>query len=428
MKGYIALSILGFMSHIAVCHPEALQEDPEHQNYQARRIIKPIFDPVAQRVEVTSQHAFVAPGPDDQRGPCPGLNAMANHNYIPRNGVATIQQLVEGCNKAYGMGRDLALVLAVYSCVMAGDTTKESIGGNTPKVIGGPLGIPHGLSFSHNKFETDASPTRGDLYQFGDASKVQMPQFKQLYGMGNKSTNYNLDIIFDFYAKRLAQSKSDNPKFFHPAVAGVLLVGAYSFIYRLFANHSAEHSDGFLDQETLKSFYAISGEGDKMTYMPGHERIPSIWYKRHFTDEYTVVQANLDVLRAVTKYPQFLDIGGNTGSKNSFIGVDPANLTGGVYTAKNLLQGNNLGCFIIQVLQQAMPDLVKGLMKALTDAVTTVVGSILNNASLLKCPQITMYDKSLYSVYPGYTELLPDGTYTGLSQLVRMLWPGFRRF
>ena len=25
-------------------------------------------------------HAFVAPGPDDIRGPCPGLNTAANHN------------------------------------------------------------------------------------------------------------------------------------------------------------------------------------------------------------------------------------------------------------------------------------------------------------------------------------------------------------
>lgn len=26
----------------------------------------------------------------DVRGLCPGLNTLANHNYLPRNGVATV--------------------------------------------------------------------------------------------------------------------------------------------------------------------------------------------------------------------------------------------------------------------------------------------------------------------------------------------------
>jgi len=30
------------------------------------------FDPKAQYVSTTGDHAFVAPGPTDQRGPCPG--------------------------------------------------------------------------------------------------------------------------------------------------------------------------------------------------------------------------------------------------------------------------------------------------------------------------------------------------------------------
>ncbi|ETS80520.1 hypothetical protein PFICI_08049 [Pestalotiopsis fici W106-1] len=29
---------------------------------------------------------WIAPGPDDSRGPCPGLNTLANHGYLPRDG------------------------------------------------------------------------------------------------------------------------------------------------------------------------------------------------------------------------------------------------------------------------------------------------------------------------------------------------------
>lgn len=37
-------------------------------------------------------HQFIAPGPNDERGPCPGLDAAANHGFLPRNGIATIAE------------------------------------------------------------------------------------------------------------------------------------------------------------------------------------------------------------------------------------------------------------------------------------------------------------------------------------------------
>lgn len=58
--------------------------------------LAPGFVASEQYVSNTGAHAFVAPGPSDLRGPCPGLNAMANHNYIPHNGVATITQFIQG--------------------------------------------------------------------------------------------------------------------------------------------------------------------------------------------------------------------------------------------------------------------------------------------------------------------------------------------
>jgi hypothetical protein len=42
----------------------------------------PIFDAGAQYINVSkgSGHEFVPPGANDLRGPCPGLNAFANHS------------------------------------------------------------------------------------------------------------------------------------------------------------------------------------------------------------------------------------------------------------------------------------------------------------------------------------------------------------
>ncbi len=52
---------------------------------------------------VSGEHEFVPPNfaAGDVRGPCPGLNALANHGYLPRNGVAGV------CGPAPLVGRVL---------------------------------------------------------------------------------------------------------------------------------------------------------------------------------------------------------------------------------------------------------------------------------------------------------------------------------
>lgn len=50
----------------------------------------PIFNEKAQFINVTkgSGHEYVAPGPNDLRGPCPGLNAFANHSVYTLDSLA----------------------------------------------------------------------------------------------------------------------------------------------------------------------------------------------------------------------------------------------------------------------------------------------------------------------------------------------------
>jgi hypothetical protein len=67
------------------------------------------------------------------------------------------------------MGLDLGAFLAAYGAVVSGDLTSWSIGGPPSSSIlglsGGLLSPPKGISNSHNIYEGDASPTRGDLYE-----------------------------------------------------------------------------------------------------------------------------------------------------------------------------------------------------------------------------------------------------------------------
>ena len=169
--------------HMVELAKRAVIEGSEHAKRQAPGTVPP-FNAAEQYVSNQGQYEFVAPGPTDQRGPCkyhrinvevklslflylgPGLNAMANHGYLPHNGVGTIQEFIDGTGAAFGMSPDLASLLAVYAAIFDGDLTSYSIGG---PVVGLPLtgllGEPQGLSGSHNKFEGDVSPTRGDLFE-----------------------------------------------------------------------------------------------------------------------------------------------------------------------------------------------------------------------------------------------------------------------
>lgn len=55
-----------------------------------------------QLVDVTGDHKWVAPGPKDIRGPCPGLNALANHGYFPHSGVVPLTVGATATNQVYG--------------------------------------------------------------------------------------------------------------------------------------------------------------------------------------------------------------------------------------------------------------------------------------------------------------------------------------
>lgn len=82
----------------------SLEGNPEKRQEQ--------FDPVRQKIDVTGIHIFKPPGPGDLRGPCPGLNALANHGYIQRNGVTTFIEIFAAAQQIYGIGEIIALSLS----------------------------------------------------------------------------------------------------------------------------------------------------------------------------------------------------------------------------------------------------------------------------------------------------------------------------
>ncbi|KAJ5623076.1 hypothetical protein N7490_011681 [Penicillium lividum] len=377
-----------------------------------------LFSDMSSPVDITGEHAFQPPdfANGDQRGPCPGLNALANHGYIPRRGVVSFGNVIAAINEVYGMGVDLATILAIMGTVWTGDLVSLdpsfSIGGRDPGVnnlldnLGGLLGTPLGLDGSHNFIEADSSNTRDDLYVTGNSHTLNMDKFMAWYNMSTDGT-FDMDLMAKRAKIRFDESVQTNPNFYYGPVTGLIARNAgYLFSARMFRNHSIENPEGVLTKSHIRNFYGIYGEEGNLTYREGWEKIPENWYKTPI--DYGLIQLNLDTIDWIMKYPELGSIGGNTGTVNSFAGVDPADLTGGILNLTSLLEGNNLLCLVSEVLKFGSPNALDGLYKNIAgplDWVTNLLAVPLLN---LTCPAFkelqiggTPFWEALQKDFPG---------------------------
>ncbi|MCJ1235939.1 hypothetical protein MMC14_003914 [Varicellaria rhodocarpa] len=335
-----------------------------------------------QEIDVTGVHAWAPPGEGDLRGPCPGLNALANHGYFPRNGVVPLTVGATATQQVYGLAPNFGIPLTVYATLVDGDVVGEtwSIGGPPPPNLITPVtGKADGLSGSHNKYESDASPGRGDYYLYnGDVTSLRVEKFQALYDLAKNDPvpNYDLDVLTQHRKYTFDQSKNTNPYFFYEPFAGVAVANAaHTFIPALMSNHSAEYPNGILDKETLKSFFAITEAPDgTLTYTPGYERIPDNWYRRPLgaLNEYSPANFALDLLQIATVAPEAVSVGGNTGTVDSFTGVDLGDITGGAYRTSDLLDPTKFVCFFYQVTLAVVPDFLRS--EALGSALGAALG------------------------------------------------------
>lgn len=236
----------------------------------------------------------------------------------------------------------------------------------------------------------------------GNDYKVILSQFEEMYALPLGPNGYDLTNLTPFSATRFQQSIDNNPYFFKGPFSGVAVQpAAYTFIYRFMSNKSAEYPEGYLNGDVLKAFFSITGDPGGFTWTEGHERIPDNWYKRAIGDEYTIPYFNLDMVAAALQYPQFLDVGGNTGKVNTFSGVDLQNVTGGVFNSATLAQGDNAICFAYQFAQQAAPDILKGLFSSTTSPLAKLNSALASVFAERRCPQLESIDTSQFAQYPG---------------------------
>ena len=113
-------------------------------------------------------HEFIPPdNPVKERSPCPGLNTLANHGFISRDGHnVSIAQVIQAAEEVFGITKDLA--------IEAIDVRKEK--GFTPTPVDGGQDEVFDLAdlYEENKVDHDASFFRQDPSELDP-----FPQFDQ---------------------------------------------------------------------------------------------------------------------------------------------------------------------------------------------------------------------------------------------------------
>ncbi|KAJ5104591.1 hypothetical protein NUU61_001938 [Penicillium alfredii] len=380
----------------------------------------PYFNEKEQYVSVEGEYAYAAPGPDEIRGPCPGLNAAANHGYLPRSGVASLEETVRGLNKLYNLGVDLGAFLAAYAIVIDGDLAGGtwSIGGpqqSDPLTPG--LGNGQGLSYSHNSYEGDGSIGRLDAFtNHGDAHSLSVEKFEKVYAVGGNDTSedgldqrFTIDKFRARYQEVQEHSIATNPYYFTGAFSTIVVVpAAYNFVINFMSNHSKEEPSGYLDGYNFKQFFGITGKPGSFVWNKGQERVPKNWYKRPTISPYGLADVAADVGIGYLAYPKTLKVGGNTGKVNSFTGVSVEDLTGGVLNAKSLFEGDNFACFAFVLAEQAIPHFLKGPLESINNATSFLKPFLSPILGKLECPELGNFDQSLFNDFPGY-KYKPNG-------------------
>lgn len=175
MKSTLALALVG-SSAVVYAHPAA-----------AAATVDPRF------------LTMTPPGPDDVRSPCPGLNTLANHKFLPHNGKGmTIPILLEGLSKGLGMGDDFTTAIGEVGIATSPHPELGSFDLNDLD--------QHDFSIEH-----DASLSRQDAY-FGNDYSFYQPNFDMVLSYYQGMSHTNISQASKAKYSRVMDSLKRNPQ------------------------------------------------------------------------------------------------------------------------------------------------------------------------------------------------------------------------
>ncbi|KAM3417429.1 hypothetical protein BST61_g5675 [Cercospora zeina] len=282
---------------------------------------------------------FQEPGPGDARGPCPGLNLLANYGYLPRDGIVTMDEVIKAVQRGFNMGIVLSTVLSVFAILTDGDikTLSWSIGSSH----GGIGGLNR-----HSTVEADISPNREDYYNgCGDNHHLSSRIFKQNveFVAQDPKKEFSYDVMRKQFDANSRFTQEYNPWIYYFPFPSIVSVVAFNFYPEYFAN----------------------------------ERWPENWYRR--STSYDAVKALIDGFTRI--YP-----------------VNPVGMPIGQFGTDNL-NVSTLLCNLYQGLNSIAPLALAGTSQTAQAGITSLLGKLVDlglDGTPLGCPGNTISNNFLY--------------------------------
>jgi len=149
--------------------------------------------------KAADDHSWHAPTPTDRRSPCPMLNALANHGYLPRDGKnVSLADLVTGFKQSINLAPE-ATFLVTVKALQASST-------------GNFLTLHLDDLNKHNIIEHDGSLTRADFHS-GDNHTFQPALFASFLSHLGDHPTISIPAAAEARLARLAEARAANPEF-----------------------------------------------------------------------------------------------------------------------------------------------------------------------------------------------------------------------
>ncbi|KAF5359306.1 hypothetical protein D9756_003057 [Leucocoprinus leucothites] len=305
-------------------------------------------------------HPWRAPSPNDMRGPCPGLNTLASHGYLPRNGIATPAQIINAAMEGFNMENGIARFVTYAAFLVDGNpvTNLMSIGGKSSGTGQDPPqpAIVGGLD-THAVFEGDSSMTRADAF-FGDNHSFNQTLWDEFVALSNEfgGGKYNLTVAAELRIRRIQDSIATNPTFSFVAPRFFTAYAESVFPINFFID--GRQKGGQLDLDDAISFFRDM-------------RFPDGFFRASKPSG----AENLDVVAAAHPIPP----GANNGTVNSYT-PDPTSA-----------DFNNFCLLYVNFVNQTIRSLYPNPTGVLRDALNRNLGFLYDFIDTPLCPQLFPY-------------------------------------
>ncbi|KAM0338179.1 hypothetical protein ACHAPU_011429 [Fusarium lateritium] len=195
---------------------------------------------------VSASNEWQAPTSSDRRSPCPMLNAVTNHGYLPRN----------------GLNISLDDLIVAFTDVVNLDPAATTLVGSKALKTG------DGVTFNlddlkmHGVLEHDGSLSRADTYS-GDASSFNETIWKQTSSHFNEST-ISIQTAAIARKERLSAAAAANPEFDLPAAQVQISLIETALYLSVFGNTD----NGNANTQWVKTLF----EHERLPYEEGFKR------------------------------------------------------------------------------------------------------------------------------------------------------------